>query len=111
MWRLKSQAAKFGGIRLENCGLIFLSTPHSGTTEADWNTFLTNLGELAFGVRSHEIVDELRSFNYSSVDSAENFAAMVPQPPFHCFCEGDRTLIVGHHRMVCLQSLNGISIY
>ncbi len=111
MWRLNTQAAKFDGIKLENCGLIFLSTPHSGTTQADWNEFLVNLSEFTFGVRSHEIVDELRSFNHSSVDSAENFTAMVPRPPFHCFCEGESTSVGGRNRMVFVQSLIGILIY
>ena len=104
MWRLNTQAAKFPGIKLDNCGLIFLSTPHSGTSQADWNDILSGLGEFAFGVRSHEIIDKLRSFNYSSVDSQENFAVMVPKPPFHCFCEGKSTSIAGVNRTVCQKA-------
>ena len=111
MWRLSTQAAKFDGIQLDKCGLIFLSTPHSGTAQADWNNLLLNLSEMSFGVRSHEIVNELRSFNHSSVDSAENFASMVPKPPFHCFCEGDSTSVAGRNRLVRFQNLRGISIY
>ena len=104
MWRLSTQADKFNGIQLDKCGLVFLSTPHSGTTQADWNDFLVNLSELAFGVRSHEIVDELRSFNHSSVDSAENFSSMKPKPPFHCFCEGESASVAGRNRLVRLQN-------
>ena len=100
MCRLSTQADKFDGIKLDKCGLIFLSTPHSGTTQADWNELLVNLSEIAFGVRSHEIVDELRSFNHSSVDSAENFASMVPKPPFYCFCEGNSTSVATRKRVV-----------
>lgn len=111
MWRLNTQAAKFEGIKLESCGLLFLSTPHSGTSQADWNDFLVNLGELTFGVRSHEIIDQLRSFNHSSVDAAENFAAMVPKPPFYCFCEGESTSVAGRNRIVCLLILSGVSTY
>lgn len=111
MWRLNTQASKFNGIKLDNCGLVFLSTPHSGTTQADWNDFLVNLSELTLGVRSHEIVDELRSFNHASVDSAENFAAMVPKPPFHCFCEGETTSVAGRNRTVCHWNLSGATIY
>lgn len=100
MVRLNSQPAKFDGIRLENCGLVFLSTPHSGTTQADWNDFLVNVSELTIGVRSHEIVEELRSFNPSSVDSGEAFDTMRVKPPFHCFCEAEKTTLFGKHRIV-----------
>lgn len=108
MWRLNTQAAKFNGIKLEDCGLIFFSTPHSGTIQADRNKPLVNLSEVTIGVRSHEVIDELRSFNHAAVDSAENFAAMVPKPPFHCFCESDRTRIAGGNRMVCPLNLSGM---
>ena len=111
MWRLSTQATKFNGIQLNKCGLIFLSTPHSGTTQADWNNFLVDLSEHTFGVRSHDIVDELRSFNHSSVDSAENFASMVPKPPFHCFCEGESMSVAGRKRIVGLPIIVNISIY
>lgn len=100
MIRLHRQASQFEGIKLNMCGLVFLSTPHSGTTEADWNQFLLSISEITLGVRSHAIVDQLKSFNSSSVDSEEEFAAMSTVPPFHCFCEGEKTLIVGKYRTV-----------
>ena len=104
MMRLNTQATKFDGIKLENCGLLFLSTPHFGTTQADWNGFLTNLCELVLGVRSHEIIDQLRSFNHSSVDSVEAFGAMTVAPPFRCLCEGDGTRVGGTYRQVSVLS-------
>ncbi|KAI9851909.1 MAG: hypothetical protein M1830_006840, partial [Pleopsidium flavum] len=98
MVRLNTVPNKFDGVKLEHCGLLFLSTPHSGTTQADWNDFLVNLAELTIGVRSHEIVDQLRSFNPASVDSEESFAVMRKIPPFYCLVEGDKTKIAGRDR-------------
>ncbi|KAM0798684.1 hypothetical protein BDR22DRAFT_823158 [Usnea florida] len=104
MIRLNTQPSKFDGVKLENCGLLFLSTPHSGTTQADWNDFLLNLSELVLGVRNHEIVHQLQSFNTSSVDSEEAFSTMKIQPPFHCFCEGEKTWLNGKSRTVVTQA-------
>ena len=100
MARLHRQPTQFDGIKLENCGLLFLSTPHYGTTEADWNQFLLSLSEITFGVRSHAIIDQLKSFNLTSVDSEEDFATMSVVPPFHCFCEGGKTDVAGKSRIV-----------
>lgn len=107
MIRLHRHASQFDGIELDMCGLIFLSTPHSGTTEADWNQFLLSLSELTLGVRSNVIVEQLSSFNPFSVDSGEEFAAMVKVPPFHCFCEGVKTAIAGKNRTVVTQASAG----
>ena len=100
MIRLFRQPNQFDGIKLTLCGLIFLSTPHSGTTEADWNQFLLSLSEITLGVRAHAIVDQLSSFNALSVDSTEEFAAMIRMPPFYCFCEGQSTSVGGKERHV-----------
>ena len=100
MIRLHQQASQFDGIKLNQCGIVFLGTPHSGTIEADWNQFLLGVSELTLGVRSHAIVDHLASFNPSSVDSEEDFAAMPTVPPFHCFCEGEKTMVAGKNRTV-----------
>ncbi len=104
MSRLKNHPNKFGGLKLDQCGLLFLSTPHSGTTEADWNDFLSSVFELTFGVRSHEIVDQLRSFNPASVDSEDDFSAMERVPPMYCLVEGEKTKIAGKARTVGAQS-------
>ena len=100
MVRLHRHPSQFDGIKFELCGLMFLSTPHSGTTEADWNQILLNLSEMALGIRCHVIVAELKSFNLSSVDSEEDFAAISTKPPFHYFCEGDKTSVAGKYRQV-----------
>lgn len=102
MWRLHTHPARFEGIELARCGLMFLSTPHCGTSQADWSRVLASVCEATLGLKSHDILDELRSFNTSSVDSAENFSAITPRPPFHCFCEARSTSIAGQLRTVCL---------
>ncbi len=100
MIRLNTQPAKFDGVKLKHCGLLFLSTPHSGTTQADWNEFLLSISELVVGLRNHELIRQLQSFNASSVDSEEAFSTMKVQPPFHCFCEGEKTMVGGKSRTV-----------
>ena len=104
MIRLNTHPAKFDGVKLENCGLLFLSTPHSGTTQADWNELLLNLSDFVLGVRNLAIVHQLQSFNTSSVDSEEAFSTMKFQPPFHCFCEGEKTVLNGKSRTVSRDS-------
>jgi len=88
-------AQKYKGITITNCGLLFLSTPHSGSREADYSKFLTNLLESLVGLRSNAIVKELQSFNASSVDDLEAFEHMSEVPPFACLCEGNTTNVPG----------------
>ena len=103
MVRLSTNPKKFDGLKLDRCSLLFLSTPHSGTTQADWNAFLLNVCELTIGVRSHEILDQLRSFNSSSVDSQDAFSAMIRAPPISCLVEGEKTTVAGKARIVSLR--------
>src|ERR1700709_1210069 len=76
-----SHKSEYQGLKLEYCGLLFLSTPHSGTTEADWNKFLVGIGKMTWGIRT-ELIDSLRAFNPLSTASQEHFANMKIQPPF-----------------------------
>jgi hypothetical protein len=85
MVRLNAHPEKYHGIRVENCGLLFLGTPHSGTVQADWNDFVAGIAVL-FGVR-FDVVDSLRSFNGFSVESKEAFGSLPQQPPYFCLCE------------------------
>lgn len=101
MIRLDSYSHLFDGISLKNCGLLFLSTPHSGSTEADWNRYLVDIAKLAFGVRSNAIVDALRSSNPQSARSIEEFGNMSTQPPYDCFYETRATKVIGLNRHVC----------
>jgi hypothetical protein len=86
---------KFKGISIANCALLFLSTPHSGSAEADYPKFLTSVLESVAGLRSDAIVKELQSFNSSSVEDIEVFQHMANIPPFECLCEGTKTRILG----------------
>jgi PGAP1-like protein len=86
---------KFKGISIANCALLFLSTPHSGSAEADYPKFLTSVLESVTGLRSDAIIKELQSFNSSSVEDIEAFQHMANIPPFECLCEGTKTKIPG----------------
>src|SRR5438034_5145027 len=79
-------------IKLDQCGLLFLSTPHSGTTRADWNGFLVAVAETVAGVRPATL-DQLKSFNPASVWDQKDFLNLKPTPPFRCLAEGCKTHI------------------
>ena len=106
MIRLHYLPEKFFGITLGKCGLLFLSTPHVGSQQADWSNFLVSVLEVTAGLKSRFIVDELRTLNPSSVDSIEAFRNMKKDkkvPPFICLCEGNKTKKGGKERMVGLN--------
>jgi hypothetical protein len=90
--------------RLEHrtCGLLFLGTPHSGSTSADFNKFISNLSAL-FGVRV-DILNKLRSFNGFAVSSKEAFRRIKPSPPYACLCESKRTNVAGTLQLVSLRT-------
>ena len=96
---MHSMPEKFKGLSLEECGMLFLSTPHLGSQEADRSPFLVALGEGLVGLRSG-VVKELQSFNMSSVDNTEIFQAMKVKPAFQCFCESEPTSVLGKSRQV-----------
>jgi hypothetical protein len=103
MIRLNDFAHKqeYQGISLKCCGLLFLSTPHSGSTQADWNNFLLDIAQLTFAIRP-EILNSLKSFNPYSAEGQENFNNMKHQPPFAAFYETQRTKIAKLNRHVRL---------
>jgi hypothetical protein len=106
MIRLHYLPEKFSGITLGKCGLLFLSTPHIGSHQADWSNFLVSVLEVTAGLQSKSIVDELRTLNPFSVDSIEAFRNMKKDekvPPFICLCEGNKTKKGGKERMVGLH--------
>jgi hypothetical protein len=104
MIRLNSFSHLFDGINVKQCALLFLSTPHSGSTEADWNRYLVDVAELTFGIRS-KAVDALRSFNPQSTHSCEDFGNMSIQPPYACFYETRATKVMGLNRHVSYELL------
>ena len=99
MIQLHFHPKRHRGIALGNCGLLYLSTPHAGTTQADWNDFVLNVSEL-FGVRTDEIVSQLKSFNKSLVDSVEDFSEFAKPPPSEHLVESKKTMIGGVERLV-----------
>ncbi|CZR63155.1 uncharacterized protein PAC_13052 [Phialocephala subalpina] len=103
-----SHRPEYHGISLERCGLLFLSTPHSGTTEADWNALLVELGSLTSGLRP-EIMAYLRSFNPLSTETQEDFANMKIKPPLAAFHETRMTKIVTRES-ASLNEIKSVSI-
>ena len=103
MVHLNAHPEKSHGIRVENCGLLFLGTPHSGTVQADWNDFVAGIAVL-FGIR-FDVVDSLRSFNGFGVESKEAFRSLPQQPPYFCLCETKMvTVAAGVSRLVSFES-------
>jgi hypothetical protein len=98
MIRLNADQDDFPGIRVENCGMLFLATPHSGTIQADWNKYLLGLAELG-GVRK-DVLQDLHSFNGFSVESKKAFRKIPAKPPFFCFSETKKVKIAGEYRLV-----------
>jgi hypothetical protein len=94
-----SHKSEYTGINLKQCGLLFLSTPHSGAKDADWNTFLVDIAQLTWGVRP-EVVSSLKSFNPFSAEDQEDFANMKHHPPFDAFYETQKTKIANLNRHV-----------
>jgi hypothetical protein len=99
MTRMHTLPNKFKGLSLEECGILFLSTPHLGSLEADRSPFLIALGEGLVGLRTG-VIKELQSFNASSVDNTDIFQAMKVKPVFQCFCESEPTQVLGKGRLV-----------
>lgn len=94
---------EYQGVSLSRCALLFLSTPHSGSTQADWNSFVQATTKL-FGVRS-KMTEILMSFNPQSAEGQEDFANMKIKPPFDGFYETHKTKVATIHRQVGLIAL------
>ncbi|TGO71041.1 hypothetical protein BELL_0627g00030 [Botrytis elliptica] len=97
--------SEYNGISPAKCALLFLSTPHSGSLEADWSDFLTDIAQLTMGVRK-EIVKTLGSFNPMSTESQREFMNMNIIPPFDAFFETRVTSVarIIHRQIVTQQS-------
>jgi hypothetical protein len=93
------------GLKLENCGLLFLSTPHSGTTEGDWNDFWLLFAKGAGVSRGQVFTQLLSAFNQASVNAHEQFGALNPVPPVECLYETQKTSIAGLGRTVSRHTI------
>ncbi|RSM18346.1 hypothetical protein CDV31_002865 [Fusarium ambrosium] len=89
-------------ITLSQCGLVFLATPHTGTTKADWGNFILAAAEAVAGVKP-EVVSLLQSFNPASVWDKKAFLKLTPRPPFRCFAEERKKLIKHTYQHVVTQ--------
>ncbi|KAL5617889.1 hypothetical protein FOVSG1_000111 [Fusarium oxysporum f. sp. vasinfectum] len=90
-------------IKLSQCGILFLATPHSGATKADWSNFLVATAHTIGGVRP-ETVKTLQSFNTASVWDTAAFLNLSPCPPFRCFAEGLRMRVKGTNQHIVTQA-------
>lgn len=99
MIRINAHPERYRGVQLDQFGLIFLATPHSGTTVADWSQFIVSVASITLGVRP-EIIAQLSSFNALSVESKDSFGSMKKVPPFHCFAEQKESRVKGIDRLV-----------
>ncbi|KAK0128366.1 hypothetical protein ONS95_000338 [Cadophora gregata] len=91
MIRLDGSPHLFNGIKSNLCGAVFLSTPHSGSGDADWNRYLDSLIEITGDVHADATVNSLRSFNCLSTRANEEFGNLKINPPYESFCESRET--------------------
>jgi hypothetical protein len=105
MVRLVNFSGQFPRIQLDQCGLLFLATPHSGTTEATWNQLILAIADTVVSVRLDR-VKLLEAFNPASVSDKENFFNLKPCPHYRCLAEGKKTTIINViDRVVSLPAL------
>ncbi|KAH7493324.1 hypothetical protein FOMA001_g2044 [Fusarium oxysporum f. sp. matthiolae] len=90
-------------IKLSQSGIVFLATPHSGSTKADWSNFLVATAHTIGGVRA-ETVRTLQSFNTASVWDTAAFLNLEPCPPFRCFAEGLKMRVKGTNQHIVTQA-------
>jgi hypothetical protein len=80
-------------ISFDSCGLLFLSTPHSGSPIADLDKYLSYVTGPFLGFRTSAIVNLLQTYSKQSESSRKKFESLDPQPPFFCLSEGRKTKI------------------
>ncbi|KAG4443357.1 hypothetical protein IFR05_001146 [Cadophora sp. M221] len=103
MIQLKNYSHIYENINLNSCAVLFLSTPHSGLTEASWNKFLQDITELSFGVRSNSITNLLRQYNPQASKNSEEFESLSSKFPFICLYESQGTSVKGLNRQIATQ--------
>ncbi|KAF5567948.1 hypothetical protein FPHYL_3011 [Fusarium phyllophilum] len=87
---IQKHPTEYPGFSFDRIGLAFLSTPHFGSTLADWGKYIAFLNH-SIGIRN-EIMRALRTINPSTIDDMEAWNKMRPQPIVRCFCEADNTV-------------------
>ena len=100
MIRLQDTPNHYPGLSLERCGLLFLSTPHSGAIAANWNDVLIEFAKLFQVKRGREFTQLLSAFNSASTDAKERFGLLRSVPPFKCLYETQAMTVLGTKRVV-----------
>lgn len=100
MIQLHSFPDRFPGLCVGLCGLLFLSTPHSGATAADWNDYLVDIAQNIGKTRARTFTQLLGSFNNESRKTKERFGLINPTPPYVCLGETRKTRVLGSAKMV-----------
>ncbi|KAK4228612.1 hypothetical protein QBC38DRAFT_361571 [Podospora fimiseda] len=109
MIRLAETPQQYQGLSLASCGLLFLSTPHSGTDEGTWNDFLVELAKLSGAHHGRDFTKLLSAFNRESTDAKGRFGLLRPVPPFICVYETQRTLVKGLERVIVTPDSAGLN--
>ncbi|OAA59720.1 hypothetical protein SPI_05918 [Niveomyces insectorum RCEF 264] len=109
MIRLGENPKQYPGLALEQCGLLFLSTPHSGTDEANWSDFLAELAKIGGVGRGRDFTQLLGAFNRESASAKERFGLLQPVPPFTCIYETQKTSIKGIQRTIVSPDSAGLN--
>ncbi|KAI1502557.1 hypothetical protein F5X99DRAFT_158405 [Biscogniauxia marginata] len=100
---------RYQGLSAGQCGLLFLSTPHSGATAADWNDYLVELAEHIGRVRGRDFTQILGSFNNESRKAKERFGLINPTPPYLCLGETRETSVRGYAKMIVTLDSAGLN--
>jgi hypothetical protein len=103
---IRLEKSPVDGLKLDHCGFLFLSTPHSGTTEADFNDLWLWFGKGAGVSRGQTFNQLLSSFNQASFNAKEQFADLKPVPPIECLYETQNTSVGPTNRIVCAGILS-----
>lgn len=93
-------SAEAGSIRTDQCGLLFLSTPHQGSPIADWDRYFHLIGKMA-GMRD-DLIKQLRTFNTYTTNVEQVWSKWTNErPEIACFVESSKQKIkLGQHVMV-----------
>ncbi|KAK4186008.1 hypothetical protein QBC35DRAFT_516531 [Podospora australis] len=107
--RLADNPELYPGLSLSHCGMLFHSTPHSGTDQENWSDLLTELAKIGGARRSRNFTHLLGSFNSESVRAKERFGLLNLVPPFTCVYETQKTMVKGIQRTIVTPDSAGLN--
>ncbi|RYP11187.1 hypothetical protein DL764_000212 [Monosporascus ibericus] len=109
MIQLHDFPGRYQGLGVDQCGLLFLSTPHSGATAADWNDYMLELAEHIGKIRGRDFTQMLGSFNNESRKAKERFGLINPIPPYVCLGETRESSVRGYSKMIVTLDSAGLN--